>query len=47
MLDYFEETLAKLGLPEAWLEWGSNCVTKIENKCIKREYNRIGGGNLV
>ena len=41
MLDYFEEDLANVGLPEAWLEFYSNDVTQIENKCVKRESNQI------
>ena len=32
MLDYSEDTLANVGLPEALLEWDSNCVTRIEFK---------------
>ena len=34
MLDYFEDTLENLGLPEAWLELDSNCVTRIEDKIV-------------
>ena len=41
MLEYFEDTLANVGLPEALLEWDSNYVTRIENKYIKRELNQI------
>ena len=42
MLNYFKDTLANVELPEDWLEWDSNDVTRIENKCIKRESNWIG-----
>ena len=41
MLDYFKDTLANVGLPEVWLEWDSNDMTPIENKCVKHESNRI------
>ena len=41
MLEYFEDTLANVGLPEALLEWDSNYVTQIENKYIKCELNQI------
>ena len=40
-VDYFEDTLANVGLPEAWLEWYSNDVTQIKNKSIKRETRSI------
>ena len=29
LLDYYGDNLANVGLPEAWLEWGSNCVIEI------------------
>ena len=36
MLGYFEDTLTNVGLFEAWLEWDSNDVTRIENKFVSR-----------
>ena len=39
MLDYFEDTLDNVGILEAWLEWDSNDVTKIEEKYVKCELN--------
>ena len=30
VLGYFKDTLANVGLPEAWLEWDSNSLTVIE-----------------
>ena len=30
VLEYFGDTVANAGLPEAWLEYDSNCVTQIE-----------------
>ena len=42
VLEYFEDTLANVGLPEAWLKCDSNCVTQIENKYVRHESNRIG-----
>ena len=41
VLEYFGDTLANVGLPEAWLECDSNFVTRIKNKYIGREYNQI------
>ena len=41
LLYYFEDTLANMGLPESWLEWPLNNVTKFENGCIKRELDWI------
>ena len=41
MLGYFEDTLTKVGLPEAWLECDSDDVTQIENNCVKRVSNQI------
>ena len=38
-MDYFEYTLANVGLPEAWLEWDSNDVTQIKDKSVKCEAN--------
>ena len=35
MLDYFEDTLANVGLPEDLLECDSDNVTQIENKYVK------------
>ena len=32
MLDFFEDTLSNVGLPEAWLEWDYNYVTQIGNE---------------
>ena len=40
MLGYFKDILANVGLPEAWLEYDSNDVTRIKNNCVKRESNR-------
>ena len=42
MLDCFEDTLANVWLREDWLEQGSNYVTRIKNKYVKRESSRIG-----
>ena len=39
MLDYFEDTLTNVGLPDAWLEWKWNDMTRIKNKYVKRESN--------
>ena len=41
ILDYFEDTLDNVGLPEAWLEWYSNNETQIKNKYVICESNRI------
>ena len=41
VLEYFEDTLTNVGLPESWLGWDSNYVTRIENKYISRESNRL------
>ena len=41
MLDYFEDTLANVGLPEAWMGWYSNGVTRIGKKIVNSESNRI------
>ena len=41
VLGYFEDTLANVGLPEAWLECDYNCVTQVENKYVRRESNQI------
>ena len=41
VLEYYEDTLANVGLPEAWLRCDSNCVTRVENKYVRRESNRI------
>ena len=41
MLDYFEETLANVRLPESWPECDLNDVTRIKNKYIKRKSNQI------
>ena len=43
MLDYLEDTLTNVELPEVLLECDSNNVTQINNKCVKRDYNQIGG----
>ena len=32
MLYYFKDTLANVGLHEAWMEWDLNFVARIENK---------------
>ena len=40
MLNYFEDTLANVRLPEAWLEWDSNDVTQIKNKRVKYDLNQ-------
>ena len=37
MLNYFEDTLDNVGLPEAWLGRESNYLTQIVKKCIKSE----------
>ena len=42
MLNYFEGTLANVGLPEDWLECDSNDVTQIENNYVKRKSSQIG-----
>ena len=39
MLNYFEDTLANVSLPEALLERGSKKFTLIENKGVKHELN--------
>ena len=39
ILDYLEDILANVGLPEAWLEWDSNDVTQIKDKSVKCEAN--------
>ena len=41
VLEYFEDTLANVGLPEAWLKCDSNCVTRVENKYVKCELDWI------
>ena len=41
MLDYSEDNLANVGLPEAWLGCDLNDETQIENNYIKRESNQI------
>ena len=41
MLDYFEDTLANVGLSEAWLGCVYNCVTGIRNNYVKCESNWI------
>ena len=41
MLDYFEDTLSNMGLPEAWLECDSNDTTKIGKKYVKCKSNQI------
>ena len=40
-MEYFGNTLENVGLPEAWLECDSNCVTQIKNKYVRRESNRV------
>ena len=35
---YLEDTLANVGLPEAWLEFESNYMTQIKNNCVKRSF---------
>ena len=37
VLEYFEDTLANVGLPEASLKCDLNCVTRVENRYVKRE----------
>ena len=39
MSDYFEDTLANEGFPEAWLDCDSNDLIRIKNKWVKRELN--------
>ena len=41
MLDYFEDIMANLGLPEDLLLWDSNYMTWIKNNYIKHESDRI------
>ena len=43
MLNYFEDTVANVGIPEAWLEWKFTDVTQIGKKYVKREFesNRV------
>ena len=41
VLEYFEDTLNNVELPEVWLEFDLNFVTWIENKHVRRESNRI------
>ena len=41
VLEYFEDTLANVGLPEAWQEFDLNCVTRIKNEYVRRESNQI------
>ena len=41
VLEYFGDILANVGLPKASLEFDSNCVTRIENKYVRRESNWI------
>ena len=43
VLEYFGDTLANVGLPEAWLVCDWDCVNCIENKYVRHESNRIGG----
>ena len=40
-MEYSEDALANMGLPESWLGFDSNCVTQIENKYVRRESNWI------
>ena len=47
VLEYFKDILANVGLPEAWLEWDSNFVTRIENKYFSCESNRTEKNNWV
>ena len=42
VLKYFRNTLANVGLTKASLEYDSNFVTRIENKYVRCESNRIG-----
>ena len=41
VLEYFGDTLANVGLPEAWMECDLNCVNRIENKSVRRVLNQI------
>ena len=41
VLEYFEDTLANVGLLESWLKCDSNCVTQVENKYVRGESNWI------
>ena len=41
MLCYYKDTLANVGLLEAILLWGSDCVTQLKNIYVKHESNRI------
>ena len=47
VLEYFEDTLANVGLPESLLKCDLNCVTRIENRCVRCESNRIEKNNWV
>ena len=43
VLEFFEDTLANVGLTEAWLEWGFNFVTRIKKQLslIKSKNNWV------
>ena len=41
VLEYFEDTLANVGLPEARLKCDSNYVTQVKNKYVKHKLNLI------
>ena len=45
LLGYFGDTLANVGLPESSLECDSNFMTRIENKYVRCESNRIKKSN--
>ena len=46
VLEYFGDTLVNVGLPEAWIEFDSNFVARVENKYVRRDSNLIGGKQL-
>ena len=46
VLGILEDTLANVGLPEAWLKCDLNCVTRVKNKYVRCESNRIGKKQL-
>ena len=41
VLEYFRDPLANVGLLGVWLEYDSVCVTRIKNKYVRCESNRI------
>ena len=41
LLNYFQDTLAYVGIPEAWLEFDPNDVTLIKTKYVQLESNQV------